>query len=109
MTDLPESSVAGLCGDAEMSLYAGSKHAVVGLRKCAAGEYAAQKIRVNAIAPDAVATPMAGSGVLDLGPGSRIANQHPLGRVGTPQAKLHLRGSFSYQGLPGQFSIAIKG
>lgn len=78
-------SVAGLCGDAEMSVYTASKHAVAGLTKCAAGEYAADNIRVNAIAPGAVATPMAGSGTVDLSPGSPIANNHPLGRVGTPQ------------------------
>lgn len=77
-------SVAGLRGDAGMALYTATKHGAVGLTKCAAGEFAAENIRVNAIAPGAVGTPMAGIGSVDLEPGGQIANLHPLGRVGKP-------------------------
>ncbi|MBK7730831.1 MAG: SDR family oxidoreductase [Gammaproteobacteria bacterium] len=77
-------SVSGLRGDVDMALYTAAKHGVVGLVKCAAAEFAAGNIRVNAVAPGAVATPMAGLGTIDLGPGSPLANLHPLGRVGTP-------------------------
>jgi len=78
-------SVAGLRGDADMSAYTASKHAVVGLVKCAAAEFAAQNVRVNAVAPGAVATPMVGLGSVNLDPGGELANLHPLGRVATPQ------------------------
>lgn len=78
-------SVAGLIGDANMGLYSAAKHGVVGLTKCAAGEFAADNIRVNAIAPGAIATPMAGGGdPSSMEAGGTIANMHPIGRVGTP-------------------------
>jgi NAD(P)-dependent dehydrogenase (short-subunit alcohol dehydrogenase family) len=78
-------SVAALRGDANMALYSATKHGVVGLVKSAAGEFAADNIRVNAVAPGGVATPMAfGHEGLDLDRGSALANLHPLGRVGMP-------------------------
>ena len=51
-------SVGGLIADPNMSAYVAMKHAVVGLTKAAAIEYAQQGIRVNAIAPGFVVTPM---------------------------------------------------
>jgi NAD(P)-dependent dehydrogenase (short-subunit alcohol dehydrogenase family) len=75
------SSVA-LRADADLAAYSASKHALVGLVQAAAGEMAPWNIRVNAICPGAVATPMAGP---DTGPGSRLAMVHPIGRVGTPE------------------------
>jgi short-subunit dehydrogenase len=51
-------SVGGLIADPNMSAYVAMKHAVVGLTKAAAVEYAQQGIRVNAIAPGFVVTPM---------------------------------------------------
>lgn len=51
-------SVGGLIADPNMSAYVAMKHAVVGLTKAAAVEYAQRGIRVNAIAPGFVVTPM---------------------------------------------------
>jgi NAD(P)-dependent dehydrogenase (short-subunit alcohol dehydrogenase family) len=52
-------SVAGILGFNGMALYTASKHAVVGLTRNAALEYASQGIRVNAVAPGPVETAMA--------------------------------------------------
>lgn len=51
-------SVGGLIADPNMSAYVAMKHAVVGLTKAAAVEYAQQNIRANCIAPGFVVTPM---------------------------------------------------
>ena len=53
-------SAAGLAGGRGGAAYTASKHALIGLTRSVAWYYGAQNIRCNAIAPGAIATPMAG-------------------------------------------------
>jgi NAD(P)-dependent dehydrogenase (short-subunit alcohol dehydrogenase family) len=80
-------SVGGLIGFPGVSVYVASKHAVLGLTKTAALEYAKQGIRVNAISPGAVETPMLHR--FTGGPGTDFSNQlagmQPVGRFGRPE------------------------
>ena len=67
------------------SLYAASKHGVIGLTKSAALEYGLNGIRVNAICPAWVPTE-ANAAILDNAElNAQIAAQHPIGRLGTKE------------------------
>lgn len=76
-------SIAGLNGIPYAAQYAATKHAVVGLTKCAAVEYATQGIRINAVAPGAIKTEILqnaiNSGTYDV---SSIEAIHPMNRLG---------------------------
>jgi NAD(P)-dependent dehydrogenase (short-subunit alcohol dehydrogenase family) len=80
-------SVGGVIGFPGASVYVASKHAVLGLTKTAALEYAKQGIRVNAVLPGGIETPMLNR--FTGGPGTDFFNQlagmHPLGRLGRPE------------------------
>jgi NAD(P)-dependent dehydrogenase (short-subunit alcohol dehydrogenase family) len=79
-------SVAGLRGDKYMAPYITSKHAAVGLVRAAAAELAPQGVRVNAVCPGAVDTPMVAAAApegSDLR--ARLGNIHPIGRIGQPE------------------------
>jgi len=79
------SSIAGLVGIAMTSVYIASKHAVIGLTKAVALEYAKQNVRVNAVAPGTIETRM----FLDFTGSPEIKqlleSATPIGRVGQPE------------------------
>jgi NAD(P)-dependent dehydrogenase (short-subunit alcohol dehydrogenase family) len=79
-------SVAGLRGGTNMPSYYASKHGVVGLVKAAALEFAPLGIRVNAVCPGVIDTPILGPahGVEAITQGI-LARLHPIGRVGRPE------------------------
>lgn len=78
-------SVAGLKGFATLAPYTASKHAVVGLTKAAALEYATKHIRINAICPGAVVTDMIHRITKnDPAVEESYAKLQPIGRMGTP-------------------------
>jgi NAD(P)-dependent dehydrogenase (short-subunit alcohol dehydrogenase family) len=80
------SSVFGHVGIGQVSIYTASKHAVEGLTKAVALEFAKQNIRINAVAPAVVATEM-----VDRFAGKEgemrdyLASLHPVGRIGTAE------------------------
>ena len=77
-------STAGLRGAATCGAYSASKHGVVGLTKTAALEYAGQGIRINAVCPGMIRTPMTQNGPMkDLI--DQLVVSTPLGRLGEPQ------------------------
>jgi NAD(P)-dependent dehydrogenase (short-subunit alcohol dehydrogenase family) len=77
-------SVAGLIGLAQVPVYVASKHAVIGLTKAVALEFAKQNIRVNAVAPGGVETAMFDR-FLTVVPRDAMIGAHPVGRAGQPQ------------------------
>ena len=85
------SSVAGVKGSAGIGPYCASKHAVIGLMKSAAQEYAGANIRVNSVNPSPVETRMMRSLEEGIAPGdserikSRMASAIPLKRYGEPE------------------------
>ena len=85
------SSVTGLGGGRHSAFYAAAKAAVVALTKSAALEYARQNIRINALVPGAVATPMLDHVFAQVAPNDPAAAQAsyekriPLGRIGRPE------------------------
>jgi NAD(P)-dependent dehydrogenase (short-subunit alcohol dehydrogenase family) len=73
------SSVAGLIGAAGAGVYVASKHGVLGLTKSAAIEYAQEGIRVNAVCPAVIETPMAERAFGEPEVNTRMVSLHPLG------------------------------
>ena len=72
-------SMLGVIGSVGSPAYSATKHAVVGLTKTAALEYAAAGIRVNAVAPGYVDTALIGG--MNDETRAFLASQHPLGRL----------------------------
>jgi NAD(P)-dependent dehydrogenase (short-subunit alcohol dehydrogenase family) len=79
-------SVAGLVGFEGLPAYVASKHGVAGLTKTAALEYAKQGVRVNAVCPGVIDTPMVRR-LFENQPGTEeeFARREPVGRFGRPE------------------------
>ncbi|MBR9911668.1 MAG: SDR family oxidoreductase [Gammaproteobacteria bacterium] len=84
------SSAAGLAAAPKMAIYAASKHAVIGLTKTAAAEYAKLGVRVNAVCPFFTLTPMVTDS--NLAPGktsaeleSSLSRSTPMKRLANPE------------------------
>ena len=79
-------SVAGLEGVSGLPAYCASKHGVVGLTRAAALEYATKKIRIDAVCPGAIETPML-ERFMASGEETRqtVIASEPVGRLGKPE------------------------
>jgi len=81
------SSLGGLIGGAERGIYHAAKHGVIGFTKSAALEYGARGIRINAVCPGLIWTPMADQ-MVAAGQGDALKGMEksiPMGRVGRPE------------------------
>ena len=80
------SSGAGVIGIKGGAAYAAAKHGVIGLTKSAALDYAAQNIRINALAPGYIATPMMDRFTGGTAEGrEKVVSEEPIGRMGNPE------------------------
>jgi NAD(P)-dependent dehydrogenase (short-subunit alcohol dehydrogenase family) len=80
------SSIGGLIGLPGRATYHASKHGVIGLTRSAALEYAAKGIRINAVCPGTIDTPMVAE-MLAKEPEAmkEILRDQPIGRLGRPE------------------------
>jgi NAD(P)-dependent dehydrogenase (short-subunit alcohol dehydrogenase family) len=76
-------SILGSVGFAQSCAYVAAKHGVVGLTRTAAIEYARQSIRVNAVGPGFIETPLLAAASQEIVAG--VAGLHPVGRLGRPE------------------------
>jgi NAD(P)-dependent dehydrogenase (short-subunit alcohol dehydrogenase family) len=77
-------SIIGLIGSAGVAAYSASKHGVIGLTKTAALENAKSGIRVNAVCPGFVETPMSDRTLRVPAVHNHVVSCHPIGRLGKP-------------------------
>lgn len=79
------SSILGKVGFAGAPAYVSSKHGVVGLTETAAVEYGKDNIRVNAVGPGFISTPMISAMEENEEAYQQLVNMHPIGRIGEPE------------------------
>jgi NAD(P)-dependent dehydrogenase (short-subunit alcohol dehydrogenase family) len=79
-------SIGGLIGAPRQPIYGTTKHAVLGMTKAAAVEYGRKGIRINAVCPGVIRTPMM-ERAIERDPRRKpyIEQAHPIGRVGEPE------------------------
>lgn len=78
-------SILGAVGYSGAPAYVSAKHGLVGLVKAAALDHATQGIRVNAVGPAFIQTPMIEGVMADPNINALISTLHPIGRVGRPE------------------------
>lgn len=87
-------SILGLVGFNNAVAYTASKHAILGMTKVAALEYAGQGIRINAVCPAFIKTPMVERGLGQLPNADEmkamVAQMHAVGRMGEPEEVANL-------------------
>ncbi|MFC3994294.1 SDR family NAD(P)-dependent oxidoreductase [Nocardiopsis sediminis] len=77
------SSLGGLVGLPERAAYHASKHGVIGLTRSAAVEYAPRGVRINAVCPGVIDTPMVADMLADQAEAmAEIIKEQPIGRLG---------------------------
>ena len=80
------SSIGGLIGIPGRAIYHATKHGVIGLTKSAALEYASRGIRINAVCPGAIETPMVAAMIAKEPQTMKdIIQEQPIGRLGRPE------------------------
>ena len=78
-------SILGAAGFANSAAYTAAKHGVLGLTKAAALEYSAKGVRVNAVGPGFIHTPMISGLEQDPATHAALVAAHPIGRLGQPE------------------------
>ncbi len=78
-------SILGQVAFANAPAYVAAKHGVVGLTRTTAVEYATQGIRVNAVGPAFISTPMISALEQDKALNDMLISLHPIGRLGRPE------------------------
>ncbi len=78
-------SILGTTGFATSSAYVAAKHGLIGATKTAALEYSAHGIRINAVCPGFIETPMLTNAGLNEATHKYISSLHPIGRMGKPE------------------------
>ena len=76
------SSIAGTVGCANASAYVAAKHGVAGITRACAIDFSARGIRVNAVLPGAIETPMLTHALEDQALREMVTRGHPIGRIG---------------------------
>jgi len=77
-------SILGAVGFAGAPAYTAAKHGLVGLTKAAALDHSSQGVRINAIGPAFIDTPMIAHVMADPAMGPMLSQLHPIGRIGRP-------------------------
>ncbi|HSW20529.1 MAG TPA: 3-oxoacyl-ACP reductase FabG [Ramlibacter sp.] len=78
-------SIMGAVGLAGAPAYTAAKHGVLGLTRSAALEYSSQGLRINAVGPGFIQTPMIAGLDGDAAVREHLVAQHPIGRLGQPE------------------------
>jgi NAD(P)-dependent dehydrogenase (short-subunit alcohol dehydrogenase family) len=78
-------SILGQVGFAQSPAYVAAKHGVIGLTRAAALEYAPQGIRINAVGPAFIRTPLIAALEEDPASYQALVSLHPIGRLGRPE------------------------